>query len=166
MLDLRIRQAERTDAAPISALSIDSAHAFILPDYNRLGRQTMLQGLSAQQIADNMQQGIGYWLAYSEDELVGVIGLKPPQHLYHFFVANAYMRRGIGRRLWQWLVQHRQLENVSVNASRYAVPFYQSLGFDSNPKSACFERNGVVCYPMIWHRQRDQSSPSLSGTNT
>ena len=44
-------------------------------------------------------------------------------------VLPAYQRQGIGRRLWEYLLNHSSNMVFTVNSSPYAVPVYHKLGF-------------------------------------
>ena len=72
--------------------------------------------------------------AYEDDRLVGVMTVSNHGNVSCAFVLPEYQRKGIGRKLFQRVCEHI-LDNQTVpfeirlNASPYAVPFYQSLGF-------------------------------------
>jgi N-acetylglutamate synthase-like GNAT family acetyltransferase len=169
-MTLTIRPASTNDATAISELVSQSARQFITPEFNQQGANTMLNSLVPQAFLENMTTGFCYWIAEQDGKLVGVIGLKPPNHLFHLFVTAPVHGQGIGRKLWRTLVADlgKQFSDkpgfeVTVNASRYAIPFYRQLGFVSasseadqstnQPVKVC--KQGVVCYPMRW-----QSTPT------
>jgi GNAT superfamily N-acetyltransferase len=53
--------------------------------------------------------------------------------LYHLFVDRRWQRRGIARRLWEAgraaALASGASGSFTVNASNYALPFYEALGF-------------------------------------
>ena len=97
-----------------------------------------------------MQNGFRYHVAEFNNQVVGVIGIKNNNHLYHLFVSEAHHKKGIGRLLWavarDACIAAGNSETFIVNSSRYAQDFYKKLGFvaQSEPQ----ERNGVVSIPM------------------
>jgi GNAT superfamily N-acetyltransferase len=83
--------------------------------------------------------------------LAGVVAVRAATHLQYLFVARSHQRTGLARRLWE----RARLDAIgggnaagrfTVNASSYAVPAYERLGFRrvGTPQEA----NGVRFQPM------------------
>ena len=72
---------------------------------------------------------LAFYGAFDGGRLVGVLCMRPPQHIGGFFVDAAYHRRGIGRRLFEAMRQDYETQVFTVNASPYAVEVYRRLGF-------------------------------------
>lgn len=71
-----------------------------------------------------------FWGAHRDDELIGVIATNEHRkHICCFFVKSAYHWQGIGRRLWEYVLDHSDHSVYTVHASPYAVPVYHHLGF-------------------------------------
>ena len=70
-----------------------------------------------------------FYGAFDGEKLVGVLCMRPPQHIGGFFVAAAYHRRGIGRHLFEAMRRDYQTQIFTVNSSPYAVEVYRHLGF-------------------------------------
>lgn len=70
-----------------------------------------------------------YFVAEEGTELRGYIALRDGQHLYHLFVHPMFHRQGIGRLLWQHLLQATGSRTITVRSSLAAVPVYRSFGF-------------------------------------
>ena len=70
------------------------------------------------------------------------------RHLYHLFVHSSYHRRGIARRLWERARAEIGAAEIrfTVNASLYAVPLYESLGFRASGTET--RKDGVIFLPM------------------
>ena len=52
------------------------------------------------------------------------------KHICCFFCKKAkYHRQGIGRTLWEYVLNHSERNVFTVNSSPYAVPVYRKLGF-------------------------------------
>jgi GNAT superfamily N-acetyltransferase len=97
---------------------------------------------------------VGYLVAETSSEalLAGAAGMSDDGALLHLFVAPAYQRQGLGRRLWE-LLRDRVLRAGNpgvfrVNSSVGAVPIYQRFGFRVN--GARVERHGGAYVPMVF----------------
>jgi GNAT superfamily N-acetyltransferase len=84
--------------------------------------------------------------AFSDDAaLTGLVLMRRPAVLDMLFVHPHWVRRGIGRHLWERARSHLEVtfeavKTVELNATPCAVVFYRSLGFA--PISAEFVRGG------------------------
>ena len=85
--------------------------------------------------------------AYEQDELKGVIATNENRkHICCFFVKAKYHRQGIGRKLWEYVLNHSEKNVFTVNSSPYAVPIYHKLGFvDTNTEQLA---DGMRYTPM------------------
>ena len=72
-------------------------------------------------------------------DLRGYIALRDGKHLYHLFVQPDFHGQGIGRLLWQHLLQVTGPTALTVNSSVLAVPVYRRFGFVPNgePQLRC-----------------------------
>ena len=85
--------------------------------------------------------------AFDTEYLVGIMGTKNEgKHLSLFFIRNDYHRKGIGKQLFNFAINHCPVNEMTVNSSTYAIPFYQSLGFDKIAEKQC--TNGITYTPM------------------
>lgn len=83
--------------------------------------------------------------AFSEGGIAGVILMPSPSLLGLLFVRPRWLRMGIGQALWESARAHTEtrfpeVHTVELNATPYAVRFYESVGFV--PISPEFERDG------------------------
>lgn len=77
-----------------------------------------------------------YWLA-EDDGLLGCVCLLADVavssgEVHAFFVDPIHQRRGVGRLLWQCLVEQAKIKGLTrlhLDADPEAVPFYQAMGF-------------------------------------
>lgn len=88
--------------------------------------------------------------AYDNGRMIGMISLRNETHISLLFVDERYHRRGVGRRLIQYVSDYVRNEEghrfVTVNAAPYAVEFYHRVGFvDTNVKQF---NDGIWYTPM------------------
>ncbi len=90
------------------------------------------------------------FVALDGERIIGMISLRNETHISLLFVDKDYHRRGVGRRLIQYLCNYLLTEmnqwKVTVDASPYAVGFYHKLGFcDMGPVAY---NQGITYTPM------------------
>ncbi len=93
----------------------------------------------------------------AEDEvrqsIVGVLRGSPGR-LHSLFVHASHHRRGIGRRLMETFerrVRSAGHTKITMQATLYAVPFYQNLGYRKSTSvrsGPCFDGTGFKYQPM------------------
>lgn len=99
---------------------------FEAPEYSIEGVQSFKTFIENKEIIQTLE----FWGAYDNDELKGVIAtIENRKHICCFFVKAEYHRQGIGKKLWEYLLDNSQNEIITVNSSPYAVPVYHKLGF-------------------------------------
>ena len=120
---------------------------FEAPDYSEEGIQSFRDFIEKKEIANTLE----FWGAYDDDELKGVIATREERkHICCFFVKAQYHRQGIGRKLWEYLLENNPNEIITVNSSPYAVPIYHKLGFvDTDTEQLS---DGIRYTPMRFER--------------
>lgn len=98
---------------------------FEAPDYPAEGVAAFRASLDDEE----RKRTLRFYGAFDGDTPVGVLCMRPPQHIADFFVDAAYHRRGIGRRLFEVMRRDYTRQVFTVNASPYAVEVYRRLGF-------------------------------------
>lgn len=99
---------------------------FEAPEYSVEGVQSFRAFIENKEII----QAVEFFGAYDNNELKGVIATNENRkHICCFFVKAEYHRQGIGKKLWEYLLDNSQNEIITVNSSPYAVPVYHKLGF-------------------------------------
>lgn len=99
---------------------------FEAPEYSMEGVQSFRAFIENEELIKALE----FWGAYDNDELKGVIATNDNRkHICCFFVKAEYHRQGIGKKLWQYLLDNNQNKIITVNSSPYAVPVYHKLGF-------------------------------------
>lgn len=148
---LRIREATPEDAPAVSALIASLARYFLAdpdaPEAAAAFFQTITPGAIASCIAGGRFR---YHLAESDGALAGVVAVRDHAHLYHLFVAEAFHRKGIAKRLWSVARgAARDAGNpgrFTVNSSLFATGVYQGFGFV--PISEPLTKDGIAFVPM------------------
>ena len=154
MEDISIRRATAEDAVAISKVLRASAEAKLSHEFTDEGAK-LFQQLSSPKAQAEMidSERFIYWVAESEASILGLLSVSNKTHVFHFFVHPDELGKGIGRKLWQGYVdflleQHsfNELVKITVNASGFAVPIYNHLGFVIDKPQ--FLKQGLYITPM------------------
>ena len=135
------------------AIAHHAFEKFIAPDYTEEGKDEFYKFASIENFAGNMQSDNYYvWGACIEDQIAGVAALRNENCVAIFSVHESYHLRGIGKRLMHTLKSYAKenysREFITVNASNYAVPVYEKLGFVRVSETQNI--NGVVSNPRLF----------------
>jgi ribosomal protein S18 acetylase RimI-like enzyme len=153
-VSIGIRHATVGDALRISVLLSALAEEFIVRDFTSEGRLHLLAHFGVTEMEQRLKAAeYRFKLAEAGAELVGVVGVRAATHLQYLFVAKSHQRAGLARRLWELARRDAIREGnaggrFTVNASGYAVPAYERLGF--RRVGPVQEKNGVRFQPMEW----------------
>lgn len=149
---IEVRDANVADAGRISVLLTALAEEFIVGELSTEGRLHLLTHFGAIEIEKRLRAH-EYRFQVAEDGavLAGVVAVRGGTHLQYLFVARSHQGCGLARRLWE----PARLDAISggnaagrftVNASSYAVPAYERLGFRC--VGPVRQANGVRFQPM------------------
>lgn len=112
------------------------------PDYSEEGIEEFRRSIYDKEwLADKIFYG-----AYDENILLGVIATKEKSHIALFFVDGKHHRKGIGRTLFNKVLEDNDKDYFTVNSSPYAKEIYEHLGFECVSGIQCI--NGLKFYPM------------------
>jgi len=76
-------------------------------------------------------ESIKMYGAYKNDKIVGVIATRNSgSHIALFFVDGQHHRKGIGKKLFQTVLDQSTADELTVNSSPYAQEVYRHLGFE------------------------------------
>ena len=150
MGEITFRLATVDDADAISTLILDSQKEFCFREYTEDGKRFMLQLCGSDAIRSYIDRGDIYYVAESDDSLVGVAGVRDTEHLSHNFVNKRWHRKGISNHLWKLVsnecIRQGNRGSFNLNASSYAIPVYKKWGFNvSGPIS---HEYGLAFTPM------------------
>lgn len=145
-----IRQATRADARKISALLCPLVKKYVTYEFNQHAEQTLLNSMNPEAIAGYLEKGFQYFIAEANNrpEIIGVLGIKDLNHLYHLFVAESYHQQGIAKSLWAHYLELAKPTRVTVNSSHYALDVYLKIGFKVSGKAEV--KQGISSIPMVY----------------
>ncbi len=99
---------------------------FESPDYSEEGTEEFRKCLHDEAYL----AGIVYYGAFEEDTLVGEIGIRSDKkHICFFFVDGSHHRRGIGTKMFHYLLSEFPNQTITLNSAPFGLPFYKALGF-------------------------------------
>jgi GNAT superfamily N-acetyltransferase len=153
-IDINIRDATIDDALAISEHVSALATQYIAPSLGDGGLERLLASMDVASTRQRILDGWPHLCAFDGNDLVGVLVVKPPTHLYHLFVSSDFQRTGVGKNLFsigdERLFGETHQRLATVNSSLNAVCIYERLGFVANGPLA--DVGGVRFQPMV--RQR------------
>jgi ribosomal protein S18 acetylase RimI-like enzyme len=129
-----IRPILDTDIPAASALLRRAAEAFILHESSPADAAAFLLEQGEAKLRERIAAGYVYHVAEVDGILAGFVGVRDRSHVYGLYVDARWQRRGIARRLWETARDaalgpgHPGV--FTVNASNYALPLYEALGFE------------------------------------
>jgi len=128
-----IRPIAPADIPPAAGLLRRVAEEFILHESASADAAHFLSEQSEDGLRGFIAAGMVYHVAVVDGELAGFIGMRERSHVFHLFVDKRWQRRGIARRLWETARAAALAPDhpgvFTVNASNYALPLYEALGF-------------------------------------
>jgi len=140
-----IGSLDNTHAAEASAVIQESFLALAAADWQPDARSVFLAATAPASLQNRLKTMTFAAAAFSDQGIAGVILMPSPSLLGLLFVRPRWLRLGIGQALWETARAHiearfPEVNTVELNATPYAVPFYESVGFA--PISSEFERDG------------------------
>ena len=138
------------DIPSVASLLESLAREHITHEFSPQAQARFLANNNEDRIRAFVAHGFRYHVAESRGRIVGFVGARDNQHLYHLFVANDCQRQGLGRRLWavarEACLAAGNPGSFTVNSSNNAVPVYERLGFvRAGPTK---NHGGVLYNPM------------------
>ncbi len=149
---LNYRRMKPDEASQVSTFISDVFHQFVAPGYAQEGIESFMQYIQPEALQSQLRENYFALIAESDEEIIGVIGIRDFSHVALFFVADRFQRKGVGKALFRQSVEIcRQHENhlaqITVNASPNAVGAYAKLGFKPTDRERCV--NGIRSVPMV-----------------
>ena len=118
------------------------------PDYSDEGTEEFRRCLHDEEYL----YGIDYIGAFYDQKLIGLIGIRTElEHICFFFVDGQYHRKGVGTKMFDYLLENYKGNIITVNSSPYGLGFYKKLGFVPTEEEKTI--NGIRFTPMIYRRK-------------
>jgi ribosomal protein S18 acetylase RimI-like enzyme len=148
---IHIRPLRLDDIDKVAALLERLARGAITGEFTPQAEEKFLRNNDATAIQGFVAAGFRYWVAENDQGIVGFVGVRDSSHLYHLFVAEAFQRQGLARRLWQTArdacCAAGNPGRFTVNSSNNAIGVYEAFGFRrSQPMQ---DSDGVLYNPMV-----------------
>lgn len=138
-----IRKIYDTEKNTAVALMWDTFLKFVAPDYSFEGVNSFRDFINNTEILNELEI-IG---AFDKEKMLGIIVTNHTRkNICCFFVDINSQRKGIGRKLWEYIRNNNTNDAITVNSSPYAVPVYHRFGFcDTDTEQI---KDGIVYTPM------------------
>lgn len=150
MTNMLIRAIEERDIQAVARLLNVLSRQFIVHESTPEGASTFLRENDEEGIRRYIGIGHVYHVAEVDGEIAGFIAIRERKHLFHMFVGTRWQRQGVGKKLWE-VARQAAIEaggsgNFTVNASNFAVPVYEAMGFVRTAPTQCLK--GLYFNPM------------------
>ena len=143
-----IRTAIESDALAVSELIAGLSEYFASGSVSQMS-QKFRDSVSAEAVTERIASP-DYCCFVAEDVngLSGFVAFRNPSHLFHLFVAAHAQSQGLGKLLWQKVLERSACSKITVNSSIFAIPFYQRLGFTQVGLDRT--EDGISYSPMVF----------------
>ncbi len=120
-------------------------------DYGREGTEAFAEFVTDPMLKKAFETGhYLVFLAFADDILVGIIGIRNGNHISLLFVDGEHHKHGIGSKLIdkaeEYLRQNTQFSKMTVNSAPYAKGFYHKRGFVD--RGELTYKDGIQYIPM------------------
>lgn len=97
--------------------------------------------------SEEEMEKLEFFGAFEDDELLGVLATRGDrEHIASFFVEVEHQGRGIGRQLFEYLLENSSSPYITVNSSVNAEPVYRKFGFTNTGSRQMSD--GITFIPM------------------
>jgi len=147
-LSFLIRTAIESDALAVSELIVGLSEYLASGSISQIS-QIFWDSVSVEAVTERIASP-DYCCFVAEDvnDLSGFVAFRNPSHLFHLFVAAHAQSQGLGKLLWQKVLDRSACSKITVNSSLFAIPFYQRLGFTRVGLDK--KEDGISYSPMVF----------------
>lgn len=141
-------QKEFSQALDLIKTTFDEFEA---PDYSEEGQKEFKNFIQKESISKLLKNNqLIMWGYLKDNQLIGIVAVRPPNHIALLFVDKNYHRQGIARLLFATAVEQikttTSYQEITVNSSPYAEMAYKHLGFTKTGELQIV--NGIQFIPM------------------
>ena len=149
--DVLYRAARPGEETAVSNLAARSFNEFIAPDFSEEGIDEFFKYANPRSLKKRSEDSHFVLVAEAGGEIAGMIEIREMKHISMLFVDKSRHRKGIGKGLFRLALdriksEESPPESVTVHSSRFAVPFYENLGFVRTSEEKIIY--GVIHIPM------------------
>lgn len=149
-MEYEIRQMVDGDVEAVSALILGQL-SFFTVDPEGVGADAFRTTVAPEAVRERLHDArYLHRVAEIGGRVVAVGVMRDRSHLYHLIVASDFHRRGLGKALWRHMLDELAADGYegpfTVNASRYGVAVYETMGF--RPTAEEKIQDGIVFRPM------------------
>ncbi|MBP2100217.1 GNAT family N-acetyltransferase [Enterococcus rivorum] len=147
---IKIIHPEQKEFSQALVLIETTFDEFEAPDYSEEGQKEFkkfIQNENISQLIKNNQ--LLMWGYLKKDRLIGIVAVRPPNHIALLFVDKNYHRQGVARLLFNTAFEQIKTttsQEITVNSSPYAEIAYKHLGFTKVGELQIV--NGIQFIPM------------------
>ena len=141
-----IRKATPEELPAILALVHQSFMEAVAPHFSQEGIRNFFDYARMNSMRERMQANHVTYVAYKEDELVGMAHVKEQTHISMLFVAPKWQRNGIGREILNTIIREAYGDKITVHSGPNSKDAYRKFGF--LPTSEEKQVNGMRLIPM------------------
>lgn len=150
-IPLILRHINPGEEVEVSNLVARSFNEFIAPDFPDEGIEEFFGYSNPRALVKRSEGNHFVLVAEAEGSIAGMIEIRERKHISMLFVDKAFHRKGIAKGLLIAALDRiesgsRPPKKVTVHSSRFAVPFYESLGFVRTEEEKII--HGVIHIPM------------------
>ena len=140
------------EEASVCNLVARSFNEFIAPGFSEEGVEEFFKYANSRALRKRAESGYFAMVAESGGQLAGMIEMRGNNHISMLYVDKAFHRKGVAKELVRRALEEISSnsgspKDITVNSSRYAAPFYESLGFIQFEDEKSIY--GVVHIPMV-----------------
>ena len=149
MNDITIREIKKEEYPDTINLVYDVFSKYEAPNYTKEGVEEFIKTINDKKFISSLR----IFGAFVEYDLAGMIATRNDgEHIALFFVDERYQNRGIGRKLFEYILDKTDREKITVNSSIYARDIYHRFGFKDIDEEKSV--NGLRFIPMAYTRNR------------
>ena len=140
------------EESEVCRLVMTSFDEFIAPDYSQEGIDEFSKYSQPNQLLSRSQSNHFFLVAIANEKIIGMIEIRDHNHISMLFVGKSFHRRGVGAELVRRSTEicrqeDKDLKEVSVYSSPYAVPIYEKMGFQQTESEQI--KNGIRFVPTL-----------------
>lgn len=149
------RKLQKEDLKETVELVKRTFNEFEAPCYNDMGVDSFYKFANYENLKNEIENhNINMLVATDYKKIIGMIAIKNNSHIAMLFVDKNYHNQGIGKNLIREAKSEYNLNNedLTVNASPYAIEFYKKIGFEKIEDEK--EVDGIKFIPMKLEKYR------------